>query len=121
MVTIASVNFSYAPSGNNVTTGVWVQLQPVDGAGVSLSGASPAYSMPAECVALDAFDSSGATMELGIGTVSGSVKHIAFLPPGGFSDQMKIGISKGMCMWIRSTDITATGGSFVANLYHGRK
>lgn len=139
MVIVAQVQFSYATT--NVTSGAWVQLQPLAGNGATLSGGyltgitptggvnSPAatspssgpYAMPAEVTEFDVFDSSGQTLLFGVGTSSGSVQQIAIIPPGGPSYPLKNGISKGQGIWLKASGATATGGQFLGTFRHGRR
>lgn len=127
MVVIASVRLSY--SGTNVTTGAWVQLQPVGGDGGSLSGgltgrsgtSSGPYAMPGECTEFDVFDSSGSTLEMGTGQTSGSVSRVCVIPPGGPAYPIKTQISKGALTWLRAIDQPATGGELVVLFKHGRR
>lgn len=141
MVVIASVRYAY--SSGTVGTTNWVQLNPVGGNGVSLSGgyltgitptgnvngvpfftnspSSPPSGMPAECTEFDVFDSSGSTMQLGVGQTSGAVQMVTTIPPGGPAFPIKTGISKGSLIWIRAMDTQATGGEFLALFRHGRR
>lgn len=119
MVIVSTVRLNYAST--NVGLSTWVQLQPVDGAGNSLSGAAPAYSMPAEVSEFDVFDSSGSTIEVGTGPAVSSVNRIALIPPGGPAYPVKTILSKGALTWVRAIDVAATGGELVVDFKHGRK
>ena len=141
MQIIAQSLWNYATGGNGpVYSSGWVQLNPVGAGGVSLSGgyltgitptgegapinspSAAAYAMPAECTEFDVFDSSGATMYLGVGGTSGTVQQICIIPPGGPSYPIKTGISKGSLLWIKAaaSATPATGGEQLIMFRHGR-
>lgn len=143
MVIVAQVAYQYA--AGSVTSGTWVQLQPVAGNGGSLSGgyltgitptgsaggvgglpnnttspSSGPYAMPAECTEFDVFDSSGATVLLGVGATASAVSQIAIIPPGGPAYPVKTGISKGSLTWVKTLNTSATGGELLIMFKHGR-
>jgi hypothetical protein len=87
-------------SSVNVTAGAWVQLL------ASLSGA--AHS-------LEIFDSSGQTLELGIGG-AGAEARLLLIPPGG-NGKIPAGIPNGARVAVRAVSGTANAGELDINFY----
>jgi hypothetical protein len=79
-------------SSTNVGTVTWVQL---------------VASMPYASNSLNIFDSSGQTMQLGVGQ-PGFEQQLIIIPPGG--TEVKVGISGGQRVVIRAISGTANGG-----------
>lgn len=100
-VPIARIRLSY--SGTNVTTSAWVQLI------ASFSG---------NATKMEIFDSSGQTMELGIGA-SGSEASIPFyILPGGNAQLITCPISSGLRLSIKAVSGTANTGEIDINFYY---
>lgn len=81
-------------SGGSVTTGAWVQL---------------IASTAALAQAITLFDSSGQTMELGIGAAA-SESRILIIPPGGLSGTIPLAIAAGSRLSLRAISGTANAG-----------
>ncbi len=96
-----SVGSAYADSvrhdySSNVTTGAWVQLIAATAAVIN---------------GFMIFDSSGKTLELGVGG-SGSESRILIIPPGGFGHIIPIKIAAGSRLAIKAISGTASAGEF---------
>lgn len=81
-------------SVTNVTSGAWVEL---------------IASTPAEIQAITLFDSSGRTLELGLGAAA-SETRLMIVPPGGIDGIIPILIPVGSRLSIRAISATASAG-----------
>lgn len=88
-------------SSTNVTTGAWVQL-------LSSIGAS-------EIKEIEIFDSSGETLELGLGAAGSEISQVYVFPGG--NGRIPIQIAAGTRLSIRAVSATANSGEIVINLY----
>jgi hypothetical protein len=88
-------------SSTNVTTGAWVQL-------LASVGATAIKE-------IEIFDSSGETLELGIGA-SGSEVVQSYIIPGG-NGRIPLQIPAGTRLSIKAVSATANSGEIVVNLY----
>lgn len=86
-------------SSTNVTTGAWVQLS---------------ASLTHDVSEIEIFDSSGSTLQLAYGPVSGEVVLPFDIMPGGNAPR-RVLLNKGMRLSIRAIDADATSGEFVLN------
>jgi hypothetical protein len=99
-IPVVTGSLGYADSARNVysvtpvTTGAWVQLI-----------ASTADTINSLAV----FDSSGQTLELGVGAAA-SETRILLIPPGGIDGQTPIGIPAGTRLSVRAVSATASVG-----------
>lgn len=90
-----------AYSVTNVTTGAWVQL-------LSSVGA-------ADIKEIEIFDSSGETLELGVGAAASEVSKV-YVVPGG-NGRIPMQIATGTRLAIKAVSATANSGEIVINLY----
>lgn len=88
-------------SSTNVTTGAWVEL-------LSSVGAS-------EIKEIEIFDSSGETLELGLGAAGSEISQIYVFPGG--NGKIPMQIAAGTRLSIRAVSATANSGEIVINLY----
>lgn len=88
-------------SATNVTTGAWVEL-------LSSVGA-------ADIKEIEIFDSSGETLELGVGAAASEVSK-AYVVPGG-NGRIPLQITAGTRLAIQAVSATANSGEIVINLY----
>lgn len=99
-VTVGATTHAYVDSvrndysSTNVTTGAWVEL-------IASTAGAIAH--------LQIFDSSGQTMELGIGAAA-SETRILIIPPGGLSSTYDINIPTATRISIRAISATANSG-----------
>lgn len=87
-------------SSTNVTTGAWVQL---------VASLASAVNM------IEIFDSSGQTLELGIGAPASETRLILVFPGG--NGQVPVSIGSGTRLSIRAVSATANAGELDINLY----
>jgi hypothetical protein len=92
----------------NVTTGAWVELDAEMMTGINKSRGDNVFRV-------HIFDSSGQTMELGIGA-AGSEVPILFIEPGGNGLQ-PIFIPKGARLAIRAVSADAVAGELIINTW----
>ncbi len=99
-VPVHRIRYDYAV---NVTTGAWVQLD---------------ASLDAACSYIEIFDSSGQTMELGIGA-SGSESSLPFyIFPGGNAPQLvACPLPAGCRLAVKAVSGNATTGELTINFY----
>jgi len=95
---VTTVRNAYASV--SVTTGTWVQLVASTGAAVT---------------EMEIFDSSGQTLEIGIGAAA-SESRLVLLPPGG-NGRIPAAIANGIRVAIRAVSATASVGELVINFY----
>lgn len=88
-------------STTNVTTGAWVQLLSTVGA--------------AEIMEIEIFDSSGETLELGVGAAGSEVANVYVIPGGNGKIPVKIAANARLA--IKAVSATANSGEIVINLY----
>lgn len=89
-------------SSTNVTTSTWVAL---------------GSALTADVSALEIFDSSGSLMEIGYGPDTSHVTVLVYIPPGGNTERVPAVLSKGMSLFIKAVDVSATTGQIAINLY----
>ena len=87
-------------SGTPVTTGAWVQL---------------IASTSATSTEMEIFDSSGQTLELGLGAAASEV-HLIYLTPGG-NGHVPVAIPSGSRVSVRAVSANATVGELDFQLY----
>lgn len=83
-----------AYASTNVTTGAWVQL---------------IESTSKDVNVLFLFDSSGQTLELGVGKAGGEAR-VLIIPPGGIDGQVPLHIPSGSRVAVRAISATASVG-----------
>lgn len=88
-------------SATNVTTGAWVEL-------LSSVGVTAVKE-------IEIFDSSGETLELGVGAAASEVSK-AYVIPGG-NGRIPVQIAAGTRLAIKAVSDTANSGEIVINLY----
>lgn len=87
-------------SGGSVTAAAWTQL---------------IAATAAEAQGLTIFDSSGQTMELGVGAVASEVR-VLIIPPGGLNGFIPLRIAAGSRVSVRAISATASVGELDLNL-----
>jgi len=83
-----------------VAVGTWAQIED---------------ALPDNAEAVEIYDSSGSTLELGVGPSSAEV-GILYIPPTG-NGRIPLTLNKGMRLAIRAVDAAATTGDFIINFY----
>lgn len=81
-------------SSANVTTGAWVQL---------------IAATPSAAFGLYLFDSSGQTLELGVGAAAAE-SRVLIIPPGGLDGFIPLAIASGARVSVRAISATASAG-----------
>jgi hypothetical protein len=89
-------------TGTPVTTSAYTQLS---------------SSMPQECWAYDAFDSSGQVLKLAVGASGSEVDLPSRIYPGGTDGMMPLRIVAGQRVSIKAVDGNASVGQLVLNFY----
>jgi hypothetical protein len=87
-------------SSTNVTTGAWVEV--ID-------------ALPQPVERIEIFDSSGKTMELGVGPVGGETRQILVFPGGNGS--VPFDLAKGTRISVRAVSGTANSGELSLNFF----
>lgn len=89
-------------TSTNVTTSTWVAL---------------GSSLTADVQELEIFDSSGSLMEIGYGASPSSVTVLCYIMPGGNTGRVTSLVNKGMQLYIKAVDVSATSGQIAINLF----
>lgn len=89
-------------TSTNVTTSAWVQLD---------------SSMDADTYELEIFDSSGSTLQLGLGAAGSETSIPFYIVPGGNANLISVSIPRGTRLAIKAIDATASTGQLVINCY----
>lgn len=89
-------------SSTNVTTGAWVELD---------------SALNQSCNVIEIFDSSGNTMELGIGPAGSESSIPMYIVPGG-NGRIRYRLDKGARLAVKAVNATSNSGELVLNLYY---
>lgn len=99
-VPVQKIRYDYTV---NVTTGAWVQLD---------------SALNADCAFIEIFDSSGQTMELGIGASGAEAALPFYIFPGGNAPQLvACPLPVGIRLAVRAVSATAATGELTINFY----
>lgn len=90
----------HAYSGANVTTGAWTELVAATGDTIN---------------ELHIFDSSGQTLELGVGAAASEARRF-LIPPGGFGAPISLQIASGSRIAVRAVSGNATSGELTITM-----